>query len=219
VDTDAIVIEWHRMQAQLQETREELEQYSLDHGKAQETIQSLEQERDALNSRLTEATEAREKLQGESKDLQEENELLLLQLHQVQEELEQYYLENLDHRKYREQVSKVREEKRHERTKHEDRLAKEKAARERDAKKHRIQMLKRDVREFETSNAWRLTAPLRFVSRLITLRWRRRPALDLSGSPDDQIRVLEQHLDALHRAGTWRMTAPIRALGRLVRRA
>lgn len=43
---------------------------------------------------LTEARAAREKTEADAKDTAEENELLLGQLHQVQEELEKYFLEN-----------------------------------------------------------------------------------------------------------------------------
>jgi hypothetical protein len=53
-----------------------------------------------------------QRLQRQNKELAEENELLLLQLHQVQEELEQYFLENRALKDSREQLAELR--KKHE---------------------------------------------------------------------------------------------------------
>ena len=115
-------------------------------------------------------------------DLQEENELLLLQLHQVQEELETYYLEAQDkEKKYQdlaraksqlnERHNEVKKEKdelrkenrhlakrRHELKKDIEKLEKEVArlARERDRARQQVQELK-------NSRSWKVTSPLRAV--------------------------------------------------------
>lgn len=62
-------------------------------------IEQLSQERDEQlrlatdrQTQLTEARQAQERLEAANKEAEQENELLLLQLHQVQEELEHYFL-------------------------------------------------------------------------------------------------------------------------------
>lgn len=109
IDTDRIAAHWAAQQTNqeaLEEVRQAAErterslQAKLDNAEVQ--VASLE----AINSSLegesalikADKTEL-EADQQQKKDLEEENELLLLQLHQVQEELEQYYLENLDLKK------------------------------------------------------------------------------------------------------------------------
>ena len=57
---------------------------------------TLEKDIAALKTQLAAETSANDAEINKSKDLQEENDLLLAQLHQVQEELERYYLNNKD---------------------------------------------------------------------------------------------------------------------------
>jgi len=109
---------------QLHQVQEELERHFLVNGSLKQEINALKQglaeanssaesQKKALESQLDEAKAAARKaqsdLEGKIKvleqknkqvqqapplEMQQENELLLLQLHQVQEELERYYLEN-----------------------------------------------------------------------------------------------------------------------------
>ena len=76
------------VQAELKKTQETLKTAQ---GKANElpkVQEKLKEAQDALQAAKT------QKAAAPSQELKEENELLLLQLHQVQEELERYYLEN-----------------------------------------------------------------------------------------------------------------------------
>ncbi len=73
-----------RLLQQQHQTQEALEQSLSEKNKLSEEISKLSQ-----NKRVTNSAELAEK----TKELQEENELLLLQLHQVQEELEHYFCE------------------------------------------------------------------------------------------------------------------------------
>ena len=65
-------------------------------------LDALEKEKSASAQSSEQLTELQTELEqvkrqsGEVKDLEEENELLLQQLHHVQEELESYFLENRD---------------------------------------------------------------------------------------------------------------------------
>ena len=72
-------------------------------------------------------------------DLKEENDLLLQQLHHVQEELERYYLDNQQLQSGGFETQKMRK---------------------------RISDLERRVRYFENSKSWKITAPLRAVLKL-----------------------------------------------------
>jgi len=103
--------------AQLHTVQEELESHCLNNKAKSETLtkelENLKKEKEILNAKAqakqkeletqkSQATEHAAKLQNEletsnaqkSKEIEEENELLLTQLHMVQEELERYYLEN-----------------------------------------------------------------------------------------------------------------------------
>ena len=62
-------------------------------GETQKRV-ALEKELADVRSQVNTETAAKESDINKSKDLQEENDLLLAQLHQVQEELERYYLNN-----------------------------------------------------------------------------------------------------------------------------
>lgn len=78
---------------QLHQVQEELETKYLQGQEAEskllEVERQLSQQQKKLEERLTQ-----KKADAELSELRDENELLLLQLHQVQEELERYYLEN-----------------------------------------------------------------------------------------------------------------------------
>ena len=82
--------------AQLHQVQEELESFFLKSKQFEEAASQaaakLKAETDAKNAEAGKAQAEAAK----AKDLQEENDLLLAQLHQVQEELERYYLKNKD---------------------------------------------------------------------------------------------------------------------------
>jgi len=93
-----------------QRVEQELERYYLENEKnkglaaekesAEKLRRTLEQEKQSLESKLQAMQQQVQSLEKEvknsnvQKELAEENDLLLAQLHQVQEELERYYLEN-----------------------------------------------------------------------------------------------------------------------------
>lgn len=76
---------------QLHQEQEELESHYLEARKLEEQLAEKIRERDEQDKELKKKLGEREKFA--LKELEEENALLLLQLHQVQEELEGYYLE------------------------------------------------------------------------------------------------------------------------------
>ncbi len=107
--------------AQLHQVQEELERHFLENGSLKKEIEahkqsladaksSAESQKKGLERQLDEAKVEIKKMQSDLEDkikvleqkalqappleMQQENELILLQLHQVQEELERYYLEN-----------------------------------------------------------------------------------------------------------------------------
>lgn len=72
---------------QLHQVQEELERYFIQNQELSGVQDELKKTQEALRAEKAQAAISK-------KELEEENELLLLQLHQVQEELERYYLEN-----------------------------------------------------------------------------------------------------------------------------
>ena len=96
--------------------------------------QQLEQEIKRLKAKPAKAVD-----EAQLKDLKEENDLLLQQLHHVQEELERYYLDNQQLQSGGFETQKMRK---------------------------RISDLERRVRYFENSKSWKITAPLRAVLKL-----------------------------------------------------
>lgn len=119
------------LQGQLQQARNNLEQV-------------FQQKRD-LDQKIKRLEDRLEKQQSESannSELKEENELLLVQLHQVQEELESYFLDN---RELNQELNKLRGENK---------------ALERKAR--RANNMLKDV---HGSLSWKITAPLRWLLR------------------------------------------------------
>lgn len=91
-DTNAAQERREELQAQLQQalqTLEELPKIKADLKAAQEKALQSQQSEAKLKKELQ-----TERSKAQASDLQKENELLLTQLHKVQEELEHYYLEN-----------------------------------------------------------------------------------------------------------------------------
>jgi ABC-type phosphate transport system auxiliary subunit len=82
--------------AQLHQVQEELEGFFLKHKAESDKRVALEKQVADLQAKLKSESDAKNAEAAKSKHLQEENDLLLAQLHQVQEELERYYLMNKD---------------------------------------------------------------------------------------------------------------------------
>jgi hypothetical protein len=87
---------------------------------------------------------------GDLEELKEENELLLLQLHQVQEELESYYLEGRDLGSNYQQL-----EARNSKLEKEHRVLKQRA-----------EVLQQKIDNMRKSSSWRLTKPLRGFNKM-----------------------------------------------------
>jgi len=104
----------------------------------QQEIDRLTTERDETNQKATDAAE--------------ENELLLLQLHQVQEELESYYLEAQEKESARRQAAEENE-----------RLQKrcDELQRERDSFEYHLGRTRQWIADIKNSRSWKLTTPLR----------------------------------------------------------
>ncbi len=110
-ENELLLLQLHQVQEELEATfleNRKLQQDSAALEKTKGEIDALKQEKDELAAQSVsqrgdlevsekqrrEAVQSAETMQTEKDDLVEENELLLLQLHQVQEELEVYFLEN-----------------------------------------------------------------------------------------------------------------------------
>jgi hypothetical protein len=101
---------------------------------------------DGYRSKVTgPESEQKEKSSEEFKDLQEENELLLLQLHHVQEELESYYLDGRDIQQKYEKAESERK----------------KLERDHNTALQRARMLQQRIDAMRASRSWRITKPLR----------------------------------------------------------
>ena len=136
---------------ELQDLRDELEASAIPLASGESTDMR------ACNQALDELLAREQKRQN----LEEENELLLLQLHQVQEELETYYLEAQDKEKERKKLVDENESlnKRCEDLKKQvDRLEGDvkKTTKQRDWAKHHMDKMK-------NSTSWKLTASLRAI--------------------------------------------------------
>lgn len=84
---------------QLQQAREELKSQRTRHDELTSKVLELEERNKELaaeNEGLRAEAESEKQAGSAQEELKEENELLLMQLHQVQEELESYFLENQD---------------------------------------------------------------------------------------------------------------------------
>lgn len=106
-ENELLLLQLHQVQEELESTF--LEKQALEHAKqqleaqqhqVQEQVKQLTESHDKLaavsveqKNRLEKVLRAQEETERKAKDLQQENELLLLQLHQVQEELEHYFLQ------------------------------------------------------------------------------------------------------------------------------
>ena len=161
--------------------------------------EALQEEFDLQAKRLAqiehEASEQRQTLesklantQTQLKDTQEENDLLLLQLHQVQEELERYYLRNLE-------------------------LEKKTSGQPTKEDPPSIKQLERRVHLIEHSTSWRITAPLRFFTRFLFRKGGPPTPPDASAPEDKRIRYLERRIQQLESSTSWKLTAPLRAFG------
>ena len=136
-------------------------------------------------------TEQGSDMEHEIKDLQEENELLLLQLHQVQEELESYYLRNLELENrgdYRPAFS--------------------------EANSRRLQHRYKLMRE---STSWRITAPMRVIVRKLLRKSPAPPPPSDHAPLSERIRFYERRIQLLENSTSWKLTSPYRLVGDVLR--
>lgn len=84
------------IQAEKQKLKTDLQKFQADHQKSQADYQKLQADHKKLQSEKQSLDSKSKTWESEKQDLQSENDLLLAQLHQVQEELERYYLKNKD---------------------------------------------------------------------------------------------------------------------------
>lgn len=136
----------------------------------------------------------------ELQDLREENELLLMQLHQVQEELEKYYLRNQELERRSIYAGSGSYANNAGGDKHE----------------HLKTLIKR-VRQIENSRSWWLTKPFRAFTRLILRKKKaQKPLADWAGV-DEKIQFQERRLKQLEQSTYWRLMRPYRVVGDLFR--
>jgi hypothetical protein len=147
----------------------------------QQSLRTTRQAYEALETELTTT-------QTELKDHQEENELLLLQLHQVQEELEHYYLRNLE-------------------------LERKTKGKQPEEKEQSIKSLERRIHLIEHSTSWRLTAPLRLFTRILFRKGGPKPPPDASAPEEKRICYLQRRIEQLETSTSWKVTAPLRTVG------
>ncbi|MDQ2070152.1 hypothetical protein [Natronospira bacteriovora] len=163
-ENELILLQTHQLQ-------EELEKYYLDLQKEAKSRQEAETECDRLKAELESVKQGQDAVSIREKELKEENELLLLQLHQVQEELESYYLELQDEvgkRKAQEEKLAARDQTIKNKNWAIDK--KEEKYQGMLAQKKRLDRELTRIREKNTaiqnSLSWKVTKPLRAIRRL-----------------------------------------------------
>lgn len=147
--------------------KQELEELRSSVEEREVRVRELSGEVDELKQRAKETGEALERVRSEqgagTKELEEENELLLLQLHQVQEELESYYLEAKDLREKQGAAT----------------------ARDQEELSGYALMLEHLYLKLLRSRTWKVLAPVREVMRVVksVLRGKRMPRNRLPDRP------------------------------------
>ena len=142
-------------------------------------------------------------LKTELSDLREENELLLLQLHQVQEELESYYLRNLELEIRANSVLEV--------------TANPVASSSDNEKDENLKSLQRRLKLIQNSMSWRMTAPLRAMTRFLLRRKMPPKEPSASATIEQRINFYERRLELLQKSSSWRLTGPYRVIGDVFR--
>ena len=123
---------WHGYQQHGNTERAEAERLRAQNRELRQEQQQLKTQLDELKGKADLSQS------GEYQDLEEENDLLLQQLHHVQEELEAYYLRSIEAQQDSKQVSQL---------------------------KRRNQLLQRRVDYMENSRSWKITRPMRRIIR------------------------------------------------------
>jgi len=125
---------------------QEVTQSRADVESLKEKNQRLRQEQEQLKMRLKELDKEEDKMSSTRvQAIQDENDLLLKQLHHVQEELESYYLESRSLLQKYDQTEAQRK----------------KLERQRNSAMQRARALQQKIDEMRDSRSWRLTKPLR----------------------------------------------------------
>jgi DNA repair exonuclease SbcCD ATPase subunit len=133
--------------------------------------------------------EERERLESKVNDLRQENDAMLAQLHKVQLELEDYYLQLREEKKKAEGVEKAKEglkkelvelKKSHEKAREKAKKDVSNMQRGIDGRDNTIREKARTIKELENrieaiyaSTSWRLTRPIRVIGKLLKAPFRR----------------------------------------------
>ena len=142
---------------------------------------------DRVFSEYRESIDTPKEAMSKIRELEEENELLLLQLHQVQEELERYFLESTQFG-----------------------LGSKQPGNQESHSADELDAAQKTIRAIYDSYSWKLTRPLRWFQRILT--GADKPAdiqSNLPGTLDDAKKTIQ----ALYNSKSWKVTAPLRKVG------
>ena len=172
---------------QLHQVQEGLEEAFLGTKKQEEQLAETARKVSRLEKELAAAREQPAKDDCRIQELEEENELLLLQLHQVQEELERYFLESTQFG-----------------------LGSKQPGNQESHSAGELDAAQKTIRAIYDSYSWKLTRPLRWFQRILT--GADKPAdiqSNLPGTLDDAKKTIQ----ALYNSKSWKVTAPLRKVG------
>jgi len=201
-ENELLLLQLHQVQEELETTYQQASERLKKVERLTRDLETAKAERSQLERQTTEQRTALETelatTQTQLEDHQEENELLLLQLHQVQEELEHYYLRNLE----------LEEETKRKQAK-ESTTKRKKEKEQQDS----IQRLERRIDLIEHSTSWRLTAPLRRFTQILLGKGGPPQPPDASAPEEKRIRYLQRRIEQLETSTSWKATAPLRTVG------
>ncbi|MFO7577504.1 MAG: hypothetical protein R6W66_07225, partial [Pelovirga sp.] len=147
------------------------------------------------------------------RELQEENDLLLAQLHMVQEELEQMFLAQNRAASVTTQSdypgSPMRRPFAYEELLH-DKTINIPAAQQ-------IQTLEKQLSQLQTSTSWRLSWPVRFFGSVVRGRLPKKQKANRGKTDEQYIESLERKIEQIQSSRSWRITAPVRNIRLLFR--
>lgn len=157
-------------QRELSRTQKQLGKYANDCAEYKTEVDQLTRERDQLQQQLATLGTDQNKLQKSLEEAREESDLTLHQLFKVQEELEKYYLDNKALKKLmKEKDSKLtwlrglKKDLEKSVKKHKSQAQKlEKSLKQKEAE---VKSLSNTLHALHTSAFWKLTAPLRVITR------------------------------------------------------
>lgn len=177
-------------QKQLSETQKQLAKHVNDCAQYKREVDQLTQERDQLQQQLVALTTDQNKLQKSLEEAREEGDLTLHQLFKVQEELEKYYLDNKALNKLmKEKDSKLTWlrglKKDLEQSVGKSKLEAQNLKKSLKQKEAEAQGLSSTLQSVHASASWKLTAPLRVITRPFSRekKYRKKLAALIESSP------------------------------------